>query len=71
MAEHSKTKRILEEVGHELKVNEPKIIGKTRREKGPERAEAQRVAILLSKARKRGARIKHRTGHGLPKRRAA
>lgn len=69
MAEHkTKTRRILEDVGHELKVNEPKIVGETRRKDGAEAAEAQRVAILLSKAKKRGARIKSR---GLPKRRAA
>ena len=68
MAEHkTKTRRILEDVGHELKVNEPKIVGKTRAEKGAAAANEQRVAILLSKAKKRGARIKSR---GLPRRRA-
>ena len=66
----TKTRRILEDVGHELKVNEPEIVGETRRKEGAEQAEKQRVAILLSKAKKRGARIPRR-GHGLPKRRAA
>ena len=64
----TQTRRILEDVGHELKVNEPEIVGKTRAKKGAAAAESQRVAILLSKAKKRGARIK---GRGLPRRRAA
>ena len=53
----SKTARILKDVGGELKSNPPKILAKTRRKKGADAAETQRVAILLNKARKRGARI--------------
>jgi len=49
---------ILEKVGHELKVNEPGIVGHTRRKFGASRAKAQKTAILLNKARKAGARIK-------------
>lgn len=52
-----KAQRILHSVGKELKENPPSVLTKTRRKFGPERAEAQRKAILLSKARKRGARI--------------
>jgi hypothetical protein len=54
----SKSKAILESVGHELKVNPPKILAKTAAKSGPLRAEKQRRAILLSKARRAGARIK-------------
>jgi hypothetical protein len=35
---------------HEMKKNPPKILAKTRRKFGPKRAEAQRVAIGISKA---------------------
>ncbi|KKK85136.1 hypothetical protein LCGC14_2776320 [marine sediment metagenome] len=56
----AKTKRILKSVGRELKKNPPKILAKTRRKRGKAAAERQRVAILLSKARKRGARIKRK-----------
>lgn len=56
----TKTRRILEDVGHELKVNEPRIVGHTRRKYGAARARKQETAILLNKARKRGARIKKR-----------
>ncbi len=51
----TRTAHILEDVGREIKDNPPSILEKTRRKKGVERAEAQRVAILLSKARKSGA----------------
>lgn len=60
MAKHGKTRRILKSVGHELKKNPPKILAKTRRKKGKAAAERQRKAILLSKARRRGARIKRK-----------
>ncbi len=49
-----KTKRILKNVGHELKVNPPKVLRKFSGAK----KESIRTAILLSKARRRGARIK-------------
>ncbi len=55
--EDARTAHILKDVGGELKDNPPSILEKTRRKKGVKRAEAQRVAILLSKARKRGAII--------------
>ena len=58
MTSKSKTKRILSSVGKELKNNPPKILAKTRKKKGPTAAKKQKVAILLNKARKRGARIK-------------
>lgn len=48
---------ILQGVGEELKSNPPKILAKTRRSKGPAQANRQRVAILLSKARKAGAHV--------------
>jgi hypothetical protein len=57
MASKGKTKSILQSVGHELKHDPPTILGKTRRKFGAARAESQRTAILLSKARKEGARV--------------
>lgn len=45
-------KAVLETIGHELKVNPPKILEKTREKEGEAMAEKQRVAILLSKARR-------------------
>jgi len=53
----TKNEMIIEEAGHEMKENPPKILAKTKRKFGAKRAEAQRKAILLSKARKQGARI--------------
>ena len=50
-------KSILESVGHELKTNPPKQLAKTARKFGKKDANRQRVAILLSKARKAGANI--------------
>jgi hypothetical protein len=47
----------LEKIGHEIKVNPPKILAHTKRKFGKARAEAQRKAILLEKARKAGAKI--------------
>jgi len=52
------SKGILESVGHEMKVNPPKILAKTASKFGKADAERQRRAILLSKARRAGARIK-------------
>lgn len=58
MAKHNtRTARILESVGVELKNKPPHILEKTRRKKGAKAAESQRVAILLNKARRRGARV--------------
>ncbi len=52
-----KDEDILESVGSEIKANPPKILGKTAAKYGPGRAQKQRVAILLSKARRAGASI--------------
>ena len=53
----TKSKKILSRVGKELKKNPPKILAKTTKKKGKAQAQKQRVAILLSKARKAGAKI--------------
>ena len=53
----ARSARILQGIGEELKNNPPAILEKTRRKKGKKRAESQRIAILLSKARKQGARV--------------
>ena len=53
----TKTEETLESVGKELKNNPPKILAKTEAKFGPERAKKQRIAILLSKSRKRGAKV--------------
>lgn len=52
-----KSQDILQEIGSELKSNEPRIVRMTRQKYGPERAIAQKRAILLSKARKAGASV--------------
>ena len=57
MARLTETERILAEEGRELKRDEPSIVTETRRKKGEKAALAQERAILLRKARKRGARI--------------
>ncbi len=44
-------KDAIAEAGHEIKVNPPRILAKTRKKKGAKAAEAQRKAIMLSKAR--------------------
>ena len=56
----TKTQRIITSVGREIKKDEPGIIGKTRKKFGAKRALAQKRAILLSKARRRGARLPRR-----------
>jgi hypothetical protein len=56
-----KTRRILHSVGRELKENPPRQLAKTRKKFGAKRADKQRIAILLSKARKRGASVKRRS----------
>ncbi len=53
----SKTKDVLQKVGHEIKTNPPRILAKTAKKKGKAQANKQRVAILLNKARKAGAKI--------------
>lgn len=47
----------LNRIGHELKENPPAILAHTRKKFGAKRAEAQRQAILLEKARRAGARV--------------
>ena len=49
---------IIERVGHEMKMNPPKILAHTWAKFGAKSAEKQRVAILLSKSRKKGAKMK-------------
>ncbi len=58
MADHGrKGAAIIASVGRELKHNPPKVLAKTRRKKGAKAANRQRTAILLSKARGRGANV--------------
>lgn len=57
MAESPKTRGILDSVGKELRDNPPAVLAKTRSKKGAGAANKQRVAILLSKARKAGAKV--------------
>lgn len=57
MASDPKSRNILESVGRELKDNPPAVLAKTRSKKGSGAANKQRVAILLSKARKDGAKV--------------
>ena len=45
---------------HEVSENEPSIVGKTRAKFGVARANRQRIAIALSKARAAGATIPQR-----------
>lgn len=46
--------RAVERAGKEIKADEPEVVAKTRKKKGKAAAQKQRVAIMLSKAR-RGA----------------
>jgi hypothetical protein len=61
MKHNRRSSIIIERAGHEMKVNPPKILAHTAAKFGAKRAEEQRVAILLSKARKKGAKIKKRS----------
>ena len=56
----SKSGTVLQRIGREMRDNPPSVLTSTRRKFGAKRAEAQRKAILLSKARKAGARIPRR-----------
>jgi len=60
----SKSRGILDSVGQELKSNPPSVLAKTKAKFGPQRAEKQRVAILLSKSRKLGAKVGAAPGRG-------
>ena len=42
----------IEKAGHEIKENPPAILAKTRKKKGKAQADKQRVAVMLSKARR-------------------
>ena len=42
----------IELAGHEVKTKPPRVLAKTRKRFGAKRAEAQRKAIILSKARR-------------------
>lgn len=53
----TKSKAILESIGHEMKENPPKILRHTTQKFGAARAKKQKVAILLSKARRAGASV--------------
>ena len=57
LARKAKNAKLIEEAGHELKTNPPKILAKTARKSGAKRARKQKVAIMLSKARQAGASI--------------
>ena len=50
----------LRRIGQELKTNPPSVLATTRRRFGAARAERQRRAILLNKARRAGVRIPRR-----------
>jgi len=52
---------ITEAAFHEVKHNEPRIVGHTRRKFGAAKAARQKVAIALSKSRKAGANIPQRS----------
>jgi hypothetical protein len=52
-----KSRKVVQSVGHELKENPPRQLAKTAKKYGKKRAEKQRVAILLNKSRKRGAKV--------------
>ena len=47
----------MEAIGKELKENPPAVLNSTRRKFGVQRAEKQRKAILLSKARAAGVNV--------------
>lgn len=50
-------KAILTDVGKELKSNPPGVLATTQKKFGIARAKKQKTAILLSKARKYGAKV--------------
>ncbi len=53
----SGSRATLRKIGAELRDNPPSVLRSTKRKFGAKRAEAQRRAILLSKARKSGAKV--------------
>ena len=52
-----KAQEKISEAGREMKANPPKILAHTAKKFGKAKAEKQRKAILLSKARQAGAKI--------------
>jgi len=62
---NGKTAGILEDVGSEMKENPPKILASTAQKFGQARAKKQKVAILLSKARRAGANVPRPPGRNL------
>ena len=56
----TESQRKIQTAGHEVKKNPPRVLASTRRKFGKRRAEAQRTAIVLNKARAAGARIPRR-----------
>lgn len=56
----------MDSIGKELKSNPPAIVNSTRRKFGATRANAQKTAILLSKARKAGVNIPKAPGRTSP-----
>jgi hypothetical protein len=61
----SRNEKILEGVGTEIKENPPKVLASTAQKFGPARAAKQKVAILLSKARRAGASIPKSSSSGV------
>lgn len=57
MAKPTKTRKRIDRAMREVHRNPPERVQRTLRKKGPKAAKRQQVAIALSKARKRGARI--------------
>lgn len=58
MPKHTKTERLKNAAFREVKRSPPARLKRTRRKKGKEAARKQSIAIALSKARAKGARIK-------------
>ena len=54
------SQRKIQAAGHEVKKNPPRVLASTKRKFGARRAEQQRTAIVLNKARAAGARIPRR-----------
>lgn len=50
----SPSKSAVKKAGHEMKVNPPAILAKTKKKKGKAASQKQKIAIMLSKARKQG-----------------
>lgn len=49
--------KLLQKAFHEVKHNEPGVVAKTRKKKGPKAAQKQKIAIAMSKARQAGADV--------------